>query len=172
MLNAKKINDWLQVVGMFGVIASLVFVGLQMKQTHEIALSSIYQSRSDTSVEQSMATTGSPELLNAISKDYTGRSHELTMPEAVAFEHFLGASMTMFENNHHQFEMGFLSEEHWQKNLRELKCTLDSPLRRQIIAGWQYRESFMNVVRQISEQLTDSDGDCWVVDWGLPAQGN
>ena len=170
MADAAKINDWLQVIGMFGVIASLVFVGLQMKQTQEIALSSIYQSRSDTTVEQSMATTGSPELLNALSKNYSGRDHELTMPEAVAFEHYLGATMTMWENNHHQFEMGFLSEEHWQRNLRELKCTLDSPFRRQLIAGWQYRESFMNLIEQISEQATDSDGDCWVVSWDISAQ--
>jgi hypothetical protein len=170
MINAEKISDWLQVIGMFGVVASLVFVGLQMKQTHEIALSSIYQSRSDTTVEQSMATTGSPELLNALSKVYSGRDHELTMPESVAFEHYLGATMTMFENNHHQFEMGFLGEAHWQRNLRELKYTLDSPFRRQIIAGWQFRESFMNLIEQISEQATDSDGDCWIGYWNIPAQ--
>ena len=60
---------------MFGVVASLIFVGLQMKQTHEIALSSIYQSRSDTTVEQSMATTGSPELLRALAKVYGGREN-------------------------------------------------------------------------------------------------
>jgi hypothetical protein len=42
MLDAAKISDWLQVIGMFGVIASLVFVGLQMKQTQEIALSNTY----------------------------------------------------------------------------------------------------------------------------------
>jgi hypothetical protein len=121
MLNSAKISDWLQVIGMFGVVASLLFVGLQMKQTHEIALSSIYQSRSDATVEQSMATTGSPELLSALSKVYRGREHELSMPEAVAFEHYLGASMTMFENNHRQFEMGFLSNEHWQRAAREYR---------------------------------------------------
>jgi hypothetical protein len=42
MADMSKINDWLQVVGMFGVIASLIFVGLQMKQAHEIALSNTY----------------------------------------------------------------------------------------------------------------------------------
>jgi hypothetical protein len=96
----SKINDWLQVVGMFGVIASLIFVGLQMKQTHQIALSEIYQSRSDASASMSMSTASSPELLSALSKIYSGRSAELTMPEAVAFEHYLGANLTMFENNH------------------------------------------------------------------------
>jgi len=87
MADMSKVNDWLQVVGMFGVIASLVFVGLQMKQAHQIALSEIYQSRSDASASISISTVGSPELLAALSKVYSGRPTEMTMPEAIAFEH-------------------------------------------------------------------------------------
>ena len=167
MVDTARINEWLQVVGIFAVVGSLVFVGLQMKQTHEIALSSIYQSRSDTTVEQTMAATGSPELLTALAKVYSGRDHELTLPETIAFEYLLGATMTMFENNHHQFELGFLSEEHWQRNLREIECTLDSPLRRRLILDWQYRESFMDLVARIVEKKAGSDGDCWITEWAV-----
>ncbi len=35
-MNAEKLNDWLQVIGIFALVASLIFVGLQMKQTEEI----------------------------------------------------------------------------------------------------------------------------------------
>jgi len=35
-LDSAKLNDWLQVIGIFALVASLVFVGLQMKQTQEI----------------------------------------------------------------------------------------------------------------------------------------
>ena len=45
-MDRSKVHDWLEVVGMFGVIASLVFVGLQMKQTQEIALGEAYQALS------------------------------------------------------------------------------------------------------------------------------
>ena len=79
-----------------------------MKQAHQIALSEIYQSRSDASASISISTVGSPELLAALSKVYSGRPTEMTMPEAIAFEHYLGANMTMFENNHRQYELGFL----------------------------------------------------------------
>ncbi len=65
MVDTSKINEWLQVVGMFGVIASLIFVGLQMKQTQQIALSSIYQGRSDASVESLVSAINSPEFLSA-----------------------------------------------------------------------------------------------------------
>jgi len=169
MKGTAKISDWLQVAGTFGVIASLIFVGLQMRQTQEIALSSIYQSRSDATVEQSMATTNSPELLSALAKAYSGQTDQLTMPEAVAFEHYLGATVTMFENNHRQFEAGFLPEDHWQRNLQELKCLLSSPPRRQMIMSWQWSGSFMEVIRRITNEVDASQGDCWLPHWDFVA---
>lgn len=36
-MESKKLNDWLQIVGLFGVIASLIFVGIQVRQTQVIA---------------------------------------------------------------------------------------------------------------------------------------
>ena len=35
-MNSEKVNDWLQIVGMFGIMASLIFVGVQVHQTQEI----------------------------------------------------------------------------------------------------------------------------------------
>ena len=109
MVDTSKINEWLQVVGMFGVIASLIFVGLQMKQTQQIALSGTYQARSDATVESLTSVINSPEFLSASAKIYANKSNELTMQEAVTWEYYLGAEMTMFENNHQQYEMGFFS---------------------------------------------------------------
>ena len=36
-MKSEKVNDWHQIVGMFGIMASLVFVGLQVRQTQVIA---------------------------------------------------------------------------------------------------------------------------------------
>jgi len=36
-MDSAKLNDWMQVVGIFAVVASLIFVGLQMRQDQEIA---------------------------------------------------------------------------------------------------------------------------------------
>ena len=37
-MDSAKLNDWMQVLGMFAIVASLIFVGLQMKQSRDIAL--------------------------------------------------------------------------------------------------------------------------------------
>ena len=38
-MKSAKLNDWIQVTGIFALVSSLIFVGLQIKQTSEIALS-------------------------------------------------------------------------------------------------------------------------------------
>lgn len=38
-MKSSELNDWLQVAGLLGVIASLVFVGLQLRQDRQFALS-------------------------------------------------------------------------------------------------------------------------------------
>ncbi len=168
MVDTSKISEWLEVIGMFGVIASLIFVGLQMQQTQQIALSSTYQARSAATVDSLMAAISSPEFLSASAKIYAGKSDELTMKEAVAWEYQLGAEMTLFENNHQQYEMGFLSKEHWQRNVTELKCKFELPLNRQMMKNWSYRESFMNVIDEIVDQVGENITGCWNPSWSFP----
>ncbi len=48
-MKPTELNDWLQVVGLFGVIASLIFVGLQLKQDRRIALAEVMSAASESS---------------------------------------------------------------------------------------------------------------------------
>ncbi len=48
-MDSTKLNDWLQVVGLFGIIGSLIFVGLQMKQDRQIALAEVITSAAESS---------------------------------------------------------------------------------------------------------------------------
>jgi len=50
-MDSAKLNDWMQVVGIFAVVASLVFVGLQMRQDRDIAVAQIW-AMSDQSVTE------------------------------------------------------------------------------------------------------------------------
>jgi hypothetical protein len=160
-MDFAKINDWLQVIGMFGVIASLIFVGLQMKQTQEIALSNTYQARAHASVERNMAATTSPVLLSAEAKIWVGKEDKLTPQEIVVLAHNFYADMDTYENNHYQFESGFLSEEHWQQNLLDLRCIFTKPIFREIWASENYRESFSELIHAMISNVIDNPSDCW-----------
>jgi len=169
-VNSQKINDWLQIVGLFGVIGSLIFVGLQLKQTQAIALSETYHNRTATSVDMNVGAINSPDFLSGVSKVYQNKSDELTMPEAVALEWYIGTNLATIENNHLQFQSGFLTQEHWQKNLDELECTLTVPLFRDTATAWRYRASFEDVISDVLKRIPDDAENCWSYDWDLPMQ--
>ena len=161
MANLAKINDLLQVIGMFGLIASLVFVGVQIKQDREIALSGIYQARSDATVNASLAAINSPTFLDAIAKVHAKRPEDLTMQEAFAWEYYQGANLTAIESNHQQYLSGFLSEEHWRRNIKELQCMLDLPLNRKVVGTWTFRASFRKLIDELSAQAIEDPNGCW-----------
>ena len=54
-MNKVELNDWLQILGMLGVIASLIFVGLQMRQSQQIALAGQVQARAEMLTNRSLA---------------------------------------------------------------------------------------------------------------------
>ena len=43
-MKSEKINDWLQIVGMIGIMASLIFVGVQVRQTQRVGQGQEYYS--------------------------------------------------------------------------------------------------------------------------------
>ena len=47
-MDSAKLNDWMQIFGIFAVVASLIFVGLQMRQDQQIAMSESFSSVVDS----------------------------------------------------------------------------------------------------------------------------
>ena len=123
-MDSAKLNDWLQVFGIFALVASLIFVGMQMKQDREIALSAIYQARADASMIIRMAPLESEALLSATAKRVFGSGEELTPEEEIAFFSRISGNLIYLENVHFQYMNGFISEEHWQTNREEIKVLM------------------------------------------------
>lgn len=167
-MNSQKLNDWLQIVGLFGVIGSLIFVGLQLRQTQAIALSETYQNRTTSTIDMNSAVISSPAALSGISKIYSNKFGDLTMQEAVALEYVIGNVLTTMENNQLQYQSGFLSQEHWDRNLDELKCILTVPLFREIATGWPFRNSFHNVIADALQEVSLGAENCWTYSWDFP----
>ncbi|MDX1402999.1 MAG: hypothetical protein R3192_00600 [Woeseiaceae bacterium] len=169
-MKTEQLGDWLQIIGLFGVIGSLIFVGLQLRQTQAIALSETYQGRTANTIEANNAGLSSPELLSGMSKIYTDKADELTMPEAIALEFHIGTILTMYENNELQRQAGFLSQEHWQRNLDELECMLTVPIFREIAYEWSFRESFQSLVSEALDRVPENAENCWTMGWEYPLQ--
>jgi len=108
-----------------------------------------------------MAATGSPELLSALSKIYTNNSEKLNIVEAVALENYVAATISSIENNHRQYELGFLDEEHWLRNRWNIKCWMEEPVFRELLAGYTFRESFNALLAELANEAVSNPSGCW-----------
>ena len=167
-MDSKKLNEWLQVVGLFAVVASLIFVGLQMKQTDAIALSEIYQERAVASREHNLINSSNPYFLSGSAKLYVGKQSELTAQEAIALEYDLGSQLVVAENYFQQYEWGFLSEAHWSSTVAGVKCSYEHPWYREVLIGWPYRPEFQAVVDKIKADAVENPTGCWDFEFPYP----
>jgi len=167
-VNSAKLNDWLQVIGLFAVVASLIFVGLQMKQTDTIALSEIYQARAIAAVESNSSNANNPYFLSGTAKLYTGRQGELTAQEAIALEYDLGNQLIIADNYLMQYDLGYLSESYWARSFDELTCALEHPWYRQALVGWMFRDEFKVVLERARSDAIENPTGCWNFEFPYP----
>ncbi len=160
-MNTEKLNDWMQVVGIFALVASLIFVGLEMRQSHRIALSAAYQARADSSMTLRMASLDSETLQSAKAKLGQGMGlDQLTPEEAVVVRDRWNAQLVYLENMHYQYVSGFISEEQWQSNRVELTFMLSSSpeWRHSMVDSCDlFRDSFCAEMRAAVERIESSE---------------
>ena len=113
-MDSAKLNDWAQVVGIFALVASLVFVGLQLKQSQDIALAQASQTATSTTVEMMISIAENPLFLSSSAKIQSGAADALTMEERIAMGRYAGALLFMYQDQYLQYTKGFVTEERWQ----------------------------------------------------------
>jgi hypothetical protein len=154
-MDSGKLNDWMQVVAIFALVASLIFIGLQMMQSQEIAIATQYHNRAAVAVENynaqlesgllrfwgQMAGNGGPPGMSVEDK---GRLYLSGM-----------AYLVQVDNHYFQYQSGFLDEEAWQAQYLTLKNALgrpESPVRTALSSGAGLRASFIAPCHQIIEE--------------------
>jgi hypothetical protein len=127
-----KNNDWrglAELIGIAAIVASLLFVGYQLKQDREIAISSAYQARAFEAAEQirraadnENVVRGNIRALFSIDPDdppprgrFPSAFDGIPAKEMYASVTMLSASWFIYENSHYQYTKGFLPVEHWQR---------------------------------------------------------
>ena len=60
-MDSQKLHDWLQVIGIAAVVASLIFVGMQIKQSDEIALAEVLESVAARAIEERALVTANAD---------------------------------------------------------------------------------------------------------------
>jgi hypothetical protein len=167
-MDSTKINDWMQVIGIFAVVASLIFVGLQMKQSQEIAVAAQYQERANTSVMfwvESKNDQSSKEFWGRGFQSFleasgntdgaAGWAKEMTVSD-IGFVYLnVQSLMTQIDNHYFQYQSGFLDEESWAPFRARLVGGLRQPPMEDFWAytAYQWRQSLRDIVAEIQNEI-------------------
>ena len=111
----------MQLLASIGVILSLIFVGVQIQQSREIAIADIYQQRTALLISQLNPFLPPERIHEAIEKISAGQP--LSASENRMMSTLMSTRIAYWENNHFQYQLGLLDEEQWkasQNNIRRL----------------------------------------------------
>jgi hypothetical protein len=144
-------KDIAELIGIAAIVGSLIFVGLQMKQSHDIAISNQYQARLDSVLAAKGNMLQSEAFIAAMQKVERGES--LGSVDFTVLDLAIGQMFDNWESNHFQYVSGYVDEEHWQSVEREIEQSLSLFL---VSKYWEensrsYRDSFAAVVDSLIE---------------------
>jgi hypothetical protein len=117
-------KDAVEIAGISAIVGSLIFVGLQLKQSQEIAIASQYHERAALAVENfnGQLESGDLRIWGGISR--LEITSDRSAEDAGRFYLMGVAYLTMADNHYFQYQSGFMDEESWQTQRQLLKMVL------------------------------------------------
>lgn len=150
------LNEWLQIIGTFGVVLSLVFVGMQLSQNQQIAAAQIYQARAALKMQNFALEAASPVMQEGLRKAWVGEP--LTENETRNVNLFFYSWLAYWENNYYQHQRGMMRAEQWASSRSALARFARVPhferWWKDTAADWpeSFRDVVQEVVREVSER--------------------
>ena len=147
-----SLDTWIQLLGLMSVLGGLVFVGLQMQQTQQIAIAGQVQARAEMGVNRILngleGNLDANRLFNYANFDY----EELNEEEKLIARNMHNWIGIMVENNFSQYQMGLFADDYWEQQERRIlnwwnRCDLRS-------SGGRLR-SFQNYLDSLPDECTE-----------------
>ena len=138
-------------IGIIAVVASLVFVGLELRQSQQIALAAQQQARAAAFMAAiSPFTESSIDYQLVVFEE--NFNYELSKEE-IAFRNNLHSSWHLYENDYYQYRQGLMDESTWSAKLVGIQ-NIYNACRGRVI--YDYRAPiFAEEFRTIIEALPD-----------------
>ena len=150
-MSKLNFNVLMQILGMSGVIGSLIFVGLELQQSQRIALADQQQARTEIGI--SIVTN-----LNTIGVDMqsvyfeNSLNYDLTVQE-VGLRNMAQATWFMYENDFYQYSQGLMDAYTWAAKKRGINLLYNNCVVRRIYNS--RAPVFSKEFRKVVEPLED-----------------
>ena len=113
IINWDAVAALSEAFGVIAVVASLVFVGLQIRQNSKMIAAQTFQAISSTSAEYSFRIAEDPNITKLIGAAM-GDGEGLNREQLMCIDLLLRAVYRNFENYYHQHSRGFLEADMWE----------------------------------------------------------
>ena len=146
-----SLDTWIQLLGMFSVVAGLVFVGLEMRQSQRFALASQQQARMEVFTE----------MMNSLTESEVGFSDlirgEVTSESAVAADNWGHSIMWVAENDSLQYSLGLMDDSSWDVKMTRLQASLSTCEARRIfdLRKGGLRQEFVDLVESFPDECAE-----------------
>ncbi len=121
----KKANwkDIAELIGILAIVASLVSVAFQLRQTQLALIAATYQARAFDAIAEGQYVADSEYLLPILVKTDHGENFDevanLSEEDRVRLFHFLRARMVDWDNEYYQYQSGFLDAGFFEVTTKE-----------------------------------------------------
>jgi hypothetical protein len=158
MMNSGQKLNWIETIGIVGIIASLVFVGYQIKLSRDIASADIYQNFMSMIIEIQLTGVTNEPLSQALVKDSLGEE-ELTFYEQYLIWGWLETLMTAKDNLLIQHRLGLVSDDLWEIERRNISAQMEWACFRDYWSGasYAYSDDFAREVESALEAYPIED---------------
>ena len=138
-------------LGIFGVIGSLIFVGLELEQSQKIALGGQQQARTALIAELWLAgLEGESETLTAMQSEW----ETLTPHQKSVREQMQRFFWTMLENNFYQYELGLVEDPMWNQMSQRISTRWNECHLRHVGIDVYY-QGFIDYVHSLPDECAD-----------------
>ncbi len=125
-MNLSKVNQWLTLLANIGVLAGIIFLAIEIRQSGDAVTAQMQDSIADGFIALNMATINDPQV-GVTWVIGLNEPDRLSDAEAIRFSMLMRALFNQFIRVHGLYRTGLLEESDWALYAREAATIMSSP---------------------------------------------
>ena len=119
-----SLDTWIQLLGMVGVLGGLVFVGLEMRQSQQIAIAGQQQERASIFIDYYQSFLEAGHDLDLYTREGFVIDENSTPEESMAQRAAAQIAWLILENDFYQYQYGLMSDDVFEAKKRNIEYLL------------------------------------------------
>jgi hypothetical protein len=141
-MNMDKLNHWLTLAANIGVIAGIVFLGIELQQNTSMMRAQTRDSMTEKVTNWQMNVSSNPFTAITFTKGYYTEVLERETGEMAAWNMLALSNLRLWENEYYQYKAGLFNESEFTPRLDNMKNNMHSSIGMQKV--WSEQRAFFS----------------------------